>query len=257
MRSPRHAGAVTGQANTPPTFPTTVMNYLRDGLTAHEALARALADEPQNVSSRFQVAVVDGGGRAAGFTARSSLRSGEGIAPATAAVAAATCSRRESVVAAVGEAFTRDPALPLDQRLLHGDEAGVAAGGDRRGHRCGYLRVVSPDRATNVEIRVHDHLSPLVELRRLRDVYRVEGDFVTLALTAAGAIKAIIPAEELESLSDRTLIDALAVLRDQLVVREAPAESLTAVDRLHGVLAARPEAAMPFGQVLRILQSVT
>src|SRR3990170_2461283 len=57
-------GAVTGQANTFPTFPAKVLGLLRDGMDAQEALDKALAEQEEDVRARFQVAVVDASGRA-------------------------------------------------------------------------------------------------------------------------------------------------------------------------------------------------
>ncbi len=250
-------GAVTGQANTLPTFQAAVIGHLRSGLNAQTALDQALSEEAEAVRDGFQVAVVDAAGDTAAFTGgRPDDWRGHRVGAGW--VAAGNILSGESVVNAVAEALERSEESALDERLLIALEAGIAAGGDRRGHRCGYLRVASPDGAVNFEIRVHEHARPLEELRRLRDVYHVEGDFVTLALSASRAIREVVTDDELDALGTKTVIDAVIALRSSLAKRGAAAESLTAIDRLLSALAARPEESqMIFGPIIRMLASVS
>ena len=54
-------------------------------------------------------------------------------------------------------------------------EAGEAAGGDRRGKQSAVMVMVTTEDFPDLNLRVDDHAEPLMELRRLLGIWRVEG----------------------------------------------------------------------------------
>jgi len=54
-------------------------------------------------------------------------------------------------------------------------EAGEAAGGDRRGRQSAAMLMTTTEDFPDLNLRVDDHAQPLVELRRLLGIWRVEG----------------------------------------------------------------------------------
>ncbi len=71
----------------------------------------------------------------------------------------------ETLTAAV-EAFRRSEG-ELVSRLLDALAAGVEAGGDKRGHSSGAVAVKAPDTTAYHDLRVDEHGTPVVELRRV------------------------------------------------------------------------------------------
>ena len=104
-------------------------------------------------------------------------------------------------------------ALALPERLLATLAAGDEAGGDRRGRQSAALLVVRPDGGyggddTEVELRVDDHPTPVLELRRLRDLHRLyfgKPDPDTLVPLEGDVATEV--AQRLDALGYRTLDD--------------------------------------------------
>jgi len=61
---------------------------------------------------------------------------------------------------------------PFPERLLAAMDAGLAAGGDKRGLQSAALLLVTTEDFPDINIRVDDHTAPLDELRRLLAVWR-------------------------------------------------------------------------------------
>ena len=80
----------------------------------------------------------------------------------------------DTVVAAMARAFEADPGEELPERLMRALEAGQAAGGDRRGRQSAGLHVVHEEEYPWIDIRVDDHEDPVVELRRILEIYKRE-----------------------------------------------------------------------------------
>jgi uncharacterized Ntn-hydrolase superfamily protein len=59
--------------------------------------------------------------------------------------------------------------LPFAERLLAAMDAGEAAGGDKRGRQAAALIVCTTEAYPVLDLRVDDHDTPLIELRRLYD----------------------------------------------------------------------------------------
>jgi uncharacterized Ntn-hydrolase superfamily protein len=63
-------------------------------------------------------------------------------------------------------------ALPLPQRLIAAMKAGEAAGGDMRGKQSAALVIYGADEYSELDLRVDDHVEPLLELARLEAASR-------------------------------------------------------------------------------------
>ena len=85
-------------------------------------------------------------------------------------VAAGNLLIGEEVIRAMSGAFEATQG-PLGERLLVALEAGQAAGGDKRGKVSAALLVVGDREYPVLDLRVDEHLQPVVELRRIFDIY--------------------------------------------------------------------------------------
>lgn len=246
-------GAVTAQASSPPTLTTVIVESLRQGASADAALDLALSQHPEDNRDLFQVAVVDAWGRSAGFTGRRS-QEWRGHAVGGGWVAAGNILAGSDVVDALGEIFDAGSNLPLDERLLAALEAGVAAGGDRRGHRGAVLRVSADAYVSSVEIRVHCHPDPMGELRRLLAQFHAETDVEQVAMRAFESARSHVGELLLDEVADLTVLEATRRLRDELMAGNAPAEAVTGLDDLVAALGSRPDlAGFRFGDAMILL----
>ncbi len=71
------------------------------------------------------------------------------------------------VVAETLRIYLAGEGLDFDDRLIRALEAGEAAGGDKRGKQSAAIRIWTTEAYPAIDIRVDDHVDPLVELRRL------------------------------------------------------------------------------------------
>ncbi len=176
-------GVVATQANVEVSYGPRGLALLEQGVGAHEALARLIAQDPSAASR--QVALVDANGRAAAHTGADCMPAaghvtGEGVC------CQANIMTNDSVWGAMLETFSAARGA-LRDRLLAALDAAEAAGGDIRGRQSAAILVVpaagEPWEAV-VSLRVEDHPEPLLELRRLcelHDAYVVAGDADALA----------------------------------------------------------------------------
>jgi uncharacterized Ntn-hydrolase superfamily protein len=74
------------------------------------------------------------------------------------------------VIEATAEAYLRGAGRPLAERLLAAMTAGEAAGGDKRGKQAAALRIHGDEDHPDLDLRVDDHVEPIVELQRLYEV---------------------------------------------------------------------------------------
>ena len=103
------------------------------------------------------------------------------------------------VVEATAQAFIATAGQPLAERLLAAMAAGEAAGGDKRGKQSAALRIHGDEDYPQLDMRVDDHLEPMVELQRL---YQVSLErFQPFAACLAGRLNPV-------GIIDRALIDA-------------------------------------------------
>jgi uncharacterized Ntn-hydrolase superfamily protein len=170
-------GGVATQAAGVAAFGPRALDALAAGADPAEALRAVLADDPE-LETR-QVAVVAQDGRAAAHTGAACMpwaghRVGDGYAVQGNILAG------EAVVTAMERALL-DGAGSLAERLVSALEAGQDAGGDVRGQQSAAVLVerlgASSESREGVDrvcdLRVDDHATPILELRRLLGIHVV------------------------------------------------------------------------------------
>jgi uncharacterized Ntn-hydrolase superfamily protein len=192
-------GAVATQAMVEIAHGPELLERLRGGQSAADALHAAMADDPG--AAVRQVAVVGAAGRPA-------VHTGDDTIPEQGEMAGESFSVQANMMAEPGVPEAMAGAYlgaegDLANRMLSALDAAQTAGGDFRGQQAAGLIVVeaSPvDRPANgvvIDVRVDDHPAPLTELRRLTDLAR---DFHSLLgtfdLIESGDVDAALSAFE-------------------------------------------------------------
>lgn len=162
-------GAVSTQSWTNPYLATAVLNHLQAGLSAEDALALVLKDDP--ASDLRQVGAVSLTGKPIAWTGQS-CTSWCGQCIGTDYAAQGNMLTGPEVIAAMGEAFEQATTEPLDERLMRALEAAQRAGGDKRGRQSAALKVMNQEVYGRMDLRVDEHVNPIDELRRVLDIAR-------------------------------------------------------------------------------------
>lgn len=199
-------GAVATQSFTDPNYGPLGLQLMRAGKDASAALTALLAvDEHANVR---QVGMVDANGVVANHTGDMSISEHCDIAGEDFTVQA-NLMWKPTVCEAMVAAY-RTAEGDLAERMMIALEAAQAEGGDMRGKQSAAILVVSGDRSLSpwggrvVDLRVEDHATPLLEMRRLLTLARAyrlmnEGDElmtrneIDAAVEAYSAAEAIVP----------------------------------------------------------------
>jgi uncharacterized Ntn-hydrolase superfamily protein len=166
------AGAVATQSYSNTAYGPDGIRMMRDGLSAEEALARLLADDPDRAMR--QVGLVDARGGSAAHTG-SGCHGWAGHVTGPSFAAQGNILVGEDTVKAMAAAFQSSRGL-LSDRLVNALAHGETAGGDRRGRQASAVYVVKAHGGYGgmndvlVDLRVDDHPDPVAELRRLLDL---------------------------------------------------------------------------------------
>jgi uncharacterized Ntn-hydrolase superfamily protein len=160
-------GAVATQALINPMLGPKVLRLLSDGMSAKQALERAISSDEGREAR--QLHVIDRNGDTAQHTGPTCIewcghRGGNGFSVAGNMLAG------PQVIDRTAEAFEAAAGKPLAERFLAALDAGEAAGGDKRGKQSAALRIHSTEEYPDLDLRVDDHTDPLKELRRLYTV---------------------------------------------------------------------------------------
>lgn len=161
-----NVGAVAGQAWIDPAIRWRLLDEISAGASASVALQRVL--KRATGTEHCQLGVVDAHDGSAAHTGETTMpwaghRIGRGYTTQGNLLAG------PDVLARMEDAFVSSSG-DLAGRLLLALEAGDAAGGDRRGRQSAALVVGDQPEFPYIDIRVDDHVQPLVELRRLYEV---------------------------------------------------------------------------------------
>ena len=164
-------GAIATQARTNPLLGYDGLDLLQRGYDATETLRILLGSDPE--PEKRQVGIVDSQGRSAAHTGADTDPwrghiTGDGYAVTGNLVAG------EEGVAAMAETFETSMNEPLPERLMRVLEAGQAAGGDKRGKQSAAVFTVKDQPYPYVDLRVDEHSDPIVELRRIYEVFKVQ-----------------------------------------------------------------------------------
>ena len=164
---------IAHQAAANPMYGGIGVELLQAGYSPEEALEMMVASDEGR--DRRQVAILDNQGRTAAWTG-SGASDWKGHKCGKDYCAQGNILTGPEVVDAMAASFEASTG-PLAERLMDALDAAQAAGGDARGMQSGAIMVVSAragggysDRA--VDIRVDDHVEPLGELRRVRNLLR-------------------------------------------------------------------------------------
>jgi len=161
------------QAQSNPMYGALAIQLVQAGLTTQQALEQVLrSDEGRD---RRQVAILDMQGRGAAWTG-SGASDWKGHTCGKNYCAQGNSLAGPEVVSDMARTFETSTG-PLADRLMAALDAAQAAGGDARGMQGASITIFKPlagaagwsDRM--IDLRVDDHRTPLVELRRLLDIY--------------------------------------------------------------------------------------
>jgi uncharacterized Ntn-hydrolase superfamily protein len=199
-------GAVATQSFVDPSYGPLGLQLMRTGKTSGQALTSLLAsDEHEDVR---QVGMVDANGNVANHTGVNSIAEACNLTGDNYAVQA-NMMWKPTVCAAMASAFEKADG-DLAERMMVALEAAQGEGGDARGKQSAALLVVSGDISRpawggrEFELRIEDHPTPLLELRRLLTMARAyrlmnEGDEhmtngeVEKAIEAYSGAEALVP----------------------------------------------------------------
>ena len=165
---------VAHQSQSNPMYGTIGLELLSAGMSPQQALDLMLRSDEGRATR--QVAIVDAAGRTAAWTGPGAM-DWKGHECGRDFCAQGNILTGPEVVRAIAEAFQRSTG-PLAERMLAALDAGQSAGGDARGSQAAALVVAKSlagaagfgDRV--IDLRVDDHRTPLIELRRLLNMFR-------------------------------------------------------------------------------------
>lgn len=161
-------GAAASQAMMNPYLAFDGLQLLAEGVSADEAVARVVAEDPGREGRQF--GLVDFAGRSGAFTGSlpadwKGHRTGPGYACQGNRLAG------PEVVDRAVEAFLDGHGEPLVERLVAALDAGEAAGGDTLGHRSATVLVMGAELYPLWDLRIDESDDPLEELHRQRDIF--------------------------------------------------------------------------------------
>lgn len=167
-------GAVATQSFVNKSFGIRGLELLRNGLTAQQALDSLLSDDAGREVR--QVAIIDSKGNVAVHTGKNCIDFANHIKGDNYSVQS-NMMLTADVSKAMSQAFENSRGKPIAERMLLSLEAAQNAGGDIRGQQSAAMIVVpgisqgKPWDERTVDLRVDDHQSPLIEIRRLYNVH--------------------------------------------------------------------------------------
>lgn len=167
-------GAVATQSIAKVEYGPHGLQLMAEGLTADQALAKLVADDPG--ASVRQVGMVDAQGNVASHTgdkciAEAGFRTGKYY------TVQANIMEKSTVWDAMAEAYENTPG-DLADRMMAAMEAAQNEGGDLRGKQSASILIVKgkpteePWNNIKMELRIEDHPEPIKELKRLINIHR-------------------------------------------------------------------------------------
>jgi uncharacterized Ntn-hydrolase superfamily protein len=221
-------GAIATQASANQAYGPEGLALLEQGLSPEQVVRRLTEADPGQ--DRRQLAIIDAQGRVAAHTGASTSNwagdiQGENYS------AQGNILAGEAVVREMARAFEETEGV-LAERLMAALDAGEAAGGDARGKQSGGILIVKPigdsGRTTDrwVDVRVDDHLTPFVEIRRLMNM-QVSRNQAGLARDFA---------------ADGRLDDAVRAQRKAVALAPEQAQYLFGLSELYAQAGDRPQA---------------
>ncbi|MFI8631440.1 DUF1028 domain-containing protein [Microbacterium sp. NPDC077663] len=186
-------GAVASQNVTNPALGPATLDALAAGAAPDAAIAAALAADAY--ADYRQVTAVDATGRVSVHSGTQALGI-HGASVGDGCVAAGNLLAGDDVLDAMVAGFAAASG-PLEDRLLAALESAVAAGGEAGPLRSAGLAVVEGASWRTTDLRVDDHDQPIVELRRLWELWSPQkADYLTRAVAPVSAPSYGVPGDE-------------------------------------------------------------
>jgi uncharacterized Ntn-hydrolase superfamily protein len=162
-------GAVATQALVNPLYGIDGLTLIRDGVGAQDVI-RILTSRDEGQAHR-QVHVLGADGKFAAHTGAECVPwcghwTGEDFSVAGNMLAG------PQVVSETVRVLRERTDLELPRRLITAMKAGEKVGGDKRGKQSAALVIYGADEHSELDLRVDDHIEPLLELARLESVSR-------------------------------------------------------------------------------------
>ena len=173
-------GTVSTQAATDPRIGPRLLALMAEGRTPTEAVG-VVESEDAYVERRQIGAVSIGGESFARTGARNGPWAGHVALPDHVAMGNGLAGER--VVAAMSRTFVERESESLEERLLAALGAGQEAGGEQRDmtpYHSAALLVYGSESFSRVDLRVDDHPTPIVELRRVLELFKPKIDYFSL-----------------------------------------------------------------------------
>jgi uncharacterized Ntn-hydrolase superfamily protein len=157
-------GAIATQATTNPILGVRGLRLLAEDLDAEDALKLLLkADEGRD---HRQLHLVDRNGGTAAWTGAQCVDwAGHKTYPYFSV--AGNMLTGQAVIEAMAESYQLNAPLSFAERLIVSLDVAQSAGGDKRGQQSAALLVFSTEVYPELDLRVDDHVDPIVELRRI------------------------------------------------------------------------------------------
>jgi uncharacterized Ntn-hydrolase superfamily protein len=186
-------GAVASQNVTNPQLGTAALDLLAGGADARAALEAAIAAEPY--ADYRQLVIVDATGRTAIHTGAKALGIRHEVSTDNAA-AAGNMLADPGVITALLESYRTSDAPTIEQRLLDGLAAALAAGGEAGPVHSAGLQVVDDVPWPVTDLRVDWHDDPIGELHRLWAVWEPQkADYRTRGVDPTAAPSYGVPGD--------------------------------------------------------------
>jgi uncharacterized Ntn-hydrolase superfamily protein len=187
-------GAVATQNVTDPALGPLLLDFMRAGLTAGDAIAKAVAGR-DHIDYR-QILAVDRHGNSGSWTGKLILGA-NAVSEDRDCVAAGNLLKSTSVPQTMANAFARHASEHLAERLLRALEAGLAAGGEEGPVHSAALLVVHEHTFPLVDLRCDwDDRAPIASLRKLWTDYEPQMQaYVDRAVNPAAAPRYGVPGD--------------------------------------------------------------
>lgn len=200
-------GAIATQSFVNPDFGPQGLALLKAGLDAEQTVNALVATDKGEMYR--QLAIVDANGNVAVHTGDKCIEAA-GHQTGVGFSVQANMMKNDSVWGAMATAYEASSDLPLAERMVAAMEAAQSVGGDIRGQQSAAILVVRAKSTGKVwqdrlvDLRVEDHETPIVELKRLLKVHRAyehmnNGDVamehgeIEKAIEEYGAAEALFP----------------------------------------------------------------
>ena len=195
-------GAVCSQALFNPFYGPRGLQLIRDGLGAADIVRLLTASDPGRANRQLHVLGADGA-----FAAHT----GADCVPwcghwiGTDMSVAGNMLAGPQVISETVRTMRERADLALPRRLIEAMRAGERAGGDKRGKQSAALLIYGDQDYSELDLRVDDHIEPLIELSRLERVSREHWTHFRSFLATRDNPAGIFDRAELEAGIERSL----------------------------------------------------